>query len=261
MMRDVGIRYEKGKKPSLDEKNHLRQESDKTQLGKISGILNQSNIKFSKEELIVLGQPLLDDPDLYWKSTEDFLRFAVSVAVRRKTISGKCLLELFDEAKPSIMKIVDFSDPSIPFHQITRNTSNRSLTEASSAAIQSVEGEIHARMEQWNVKLLRAVIDLDFVRDVTMKCIHAFETKANELFDDLLDLSRGRSDRYRQRITQKVTEIRNALFVDRCISLLIPVLEAEIVNEIKDEIPAETASLPINEIETFPFATLPCRYE
>jgi hypothetical protein len=62
---------------------------------------------------------------------EDFFRFTAAVLEERGHVSGKSLLQLFQEAKPSIMKINDFSNPSIPFEKIIETIAIRYLNEAS----------------------------------------------------------------------------------------------------------------------------------
>jgi hypothetical protein len=125
MMRDVGVRYPQGQKLNLDEKNALRQECDIRERTKILKTLNAHQVRFSETDLLVLAQPDFEEPDLYWKSIEDLLDFAVAVAAKRRPVSGKTLLELLEEAKSSIMKIVDFSNPSIPFEKRSEFNSDR----------------------------------------------------------------------------------------------------------------------------------------
>jgi hypothetical protein len=73
MMQDIGVRYRKGQTVTLDEKNHLRQEAVVEQRTKIMKKLNTHRVTFSERALLVLAQPEIDEPDLYWKSIEDFL--------------------------------------------------------------------------------------------------------------------------------------------------------------------------------------------
>jgi hypothetical protein len=80
MMRDVGIRVDRGTKPSLTERNQMRQHSDTDQRVRILEVLNRAGILFSDQDLLVLAQPTFDDRDLYWKSIEDFLVFTANVA-------------------------------------------------------------------------------------------------------------------------------------------------------------------------------------
>jgi hypothetical protein len=261
MMREVGIRYPRGKTLTLDQKDQLRQQSDVKQRGMILDVLNRARVAFSEDDLLVLAQPTFDDPDLYWKSINDFLFFAVHVAEKRKPISGKSLLALFGEAKPSIMAITDFSNPSIPFEQIMQNITNRYLKEAQDIAIAAVEPDVRDHMALLNSGSLRAGIDIYFVADAVVRCIRAFEIKAEELFPNALGYSPENTEKYRQSIKENVESISNTLFVKQCISVLIPDLRAEIVKGIVDAIDVELRSVPIENIGVFPFTDLSSRYE
>jgi hypothetical protein len=128
MMRDIGVR---GRNLSLDEQNKMRQAADVTQRQKIIEVLDGAELEFSEENLLVLAQPNFDPPDLYWRSVQDLLVFTADIASTRANISGASLLDLFKEAKPSIMQVQDFSNPSIPFEQILNNII-RPLFDASS---------------------------------------------------------------------------------------------------------------------------------
>jgi hypothetical protein len=261
MMREVGIRYPGGKELTSEEKNQIRQESDCKQRGRILEVLNRARVRFSDHDLLVLAQPMFDEPDLYWKSMNDFLFFAASVAGRRKSISGKSLLALLDEATPSIMMITDFSNPSIPFEQIMQNVTNRYLKEACDIAIANVETDVRDRMRQLNSGCLREGIDICFIGDVVVRCIRAFEIKAEELFPNTLVYSPDNTKRYRESIKENIESMINTLFVKQCISVLIPDLQAEIVKEISDVIDAKLKSVPIANIGAFPFTEFSSHYE
>jgi hypothetical protein len=85
---NVGIRYPRGQKLTLDEKNAMRQESDLNQRTKILEILNAHQVVFSETDLLVLGQPQTEEPDLYWKSIQDFLNFTAVVFLVARSRNG-----------------------------------------------------------------------------------------------------------------------------------------------------------------------------
>jgi hypothetical protein len=261
MMREIGIRYPRGKKLTLDEKDQLRQELDSKEREKILEVLNHMRCTFSERDLLVLAQPTFGDQELYWKSINDFLFFAAAIAGRRKPISGKCLLALFEATKPSIMAISDFSNPSIPFEQIKQTIANRCLKQAHDIALAGVETDIHTYIVQLNIGCLREGIDAYFVGDAVVRSIHVFEEKAEELFPGLLGYSPENTEEYRQSIKMSVESISNTLFVKQCISVLIPDLQTEIMRKIVDAIDAELKLIPIQDIGAFTFADLLFRHE
>jgi hypothetical protein len=261
MMREVGIRLPRGKKLTPDERNDLRQKSDKEQQEKILEVLNRAKVQFSEDDFIVLAQPTFDDPDLYWKSINDFLVFTASIAAKRKPISGKSLLALFEEAKPSIMAIKDFSNPSIPFEEIMKRITIRYLKEAHDLSISGIETVVQDRMIQLNSGCLRGGLDTYFVGDVVVRAIHAFEVKAEELFPNSLGYFPDDTEKYRQSIKESVESISNTLFVKQCISVVLPDLQAEILKGITEAIDAELNPIPIKDIGAFPFTDLSFRHE
>jgi hypothetical protein len=261
MMRDIGIRRERGQELTLDEKNHLRQKCDEEQRTKIMKILNDNLIAFSETDFLVLAQPQFDDSDLYWKSIEDFLNFMLLIAVKRGHISGQALLQLFEEAKPSIMQITDFSNPSIPFSQIMQNITDRYLKEASSTANSGGEEDIKKLLIELKSDNLRRGLDVQFVGDIIVKWISIFEAKSEELFPHLLEYSPEQTEQYRELIRNQIETTSNQLFVKRCIDVLLPEIESEIIEGIKQDIEQEMNEIPVANLGCFPFTTLSSRQE
>jgi septin family protein len=261
MMRDVGIRSPRGQQLTFDQKNCLRQQSDVEQRHKILDILNAQRVSFSDRDLLVLAQPDFEETDLYWKSIEDFLYFVAAIAVDRAQISGQSLLELFEEAKPSIMEVTDFSNPSIPFERIIQHITARYLARASSTAIDDCETEINEWLRQLKNDDLRRGLDVDFVGDMIVRRIRIFEERSEQLFPHLLEYSPEQTQNQRELIKAQVEMISNELFVERCIAVLLPEIEEEIVEGIKHDIATEMNEIPIAELGCFPFTTLSSRQE
>jgi hypothetical protein len=116
MMREVGIRQQRGEKLTLDERNERRKITDLNQRTRILEILNREMINFVEQDFLVLAQPNTNDCELYWKSFEDFLIFTAAIASRKANFTGDSLLKLFDEAKPFLMHITDFQ--ILQFHSM-----------------------------------------------------------------------------------------------------------------------------------------------
>jgi hypothetical protein len=232
MMRDVGVSCPQGRRFSLDEKNALRQQADRRQRQLILEVLNRARLKFCQRDLLVLGQPDFDEPELYWKSMEDFFHFTAAIAEERGHVSGQSLLQLFQEAKPSIMKITDFSNPSIPFEKIIETITIRYLDEASGIVIESGEKQVRERITKSESGSLRRGIDVGFIGDVIRRCIREFETLADELFPHLLTYSPEQTEKHRELIKTRIDESSNRLFVERSIVVLLPEIECEIVEGI-----------------------------
>jgi hypothetical protein len=233
MMREVGVRYPRGKKLTLNEKNTLRQKADIDERTKILGTLNRHNVAFSEDNFLVLAQPEFDEPDLYWKSIEDLILFMGSIAGKRGTISGESLLDLFNEAQPSIMQITDFAKPSIPFDIIIQNITSRYLKEASSTAIEDGKTEIQAGISQLKSAKLRTGLDVQFVGNLIVRCLRVFEEKAEQLFPHLLEYSPEQSENHRILIKNTIEQFSNQLFVQQCITVLVPELAIEIFEEFR----------------------------
>jgi hypothetical protein len=213
MMRDVGIRYPRVQKLTVHQKNCLRQKADEEQRGKIMELLNENHISFSERDFLVLAQPEFDEANLYWESINDFLYFLANIAANRSHVSGNSLLDLLQEAKPSIMQVTDFSNPSIPFNTIVQNIVDRYLKKASSTTIADGENEIKTRIMQLSSAHLRGGLDARFVGDIIAKWIRAFEEKAEQLFPHLLEYSPDQAEEHRELIKNSIEMITNRLFV------------------------------------------------
>jgi hypothetical protein len=227
----------------------------------ILDVLNRARLNFSERDLLVLAQPEFDDAGLYWKSIEDFLHFTAAIAGERSHISGHSLLQLFDKAKPSIMKVKDFSNPSIPFETILQNVTTEYLNNACDFGIERGIIDIQKWLATLNSGDLRRGLDVHFIGDVIVKCTRIFETKAEELFPHLLEYSPEQTRESRESIKTGIETIGNQLFVDLCIAIVVPEIECEIVEKIKQDIGQEINQIPVANLGTFPFATLSFRRE
>jgi hypothetical protein len=261
MMRDAGIHCPKGQKLTLDERNGMRKEADLEQRMKLLEILNDDQIPFSETDVLVLAQPQLEEPNLYWKSIEDFLHFMTVVAAKRSQISGQSLLELFEGAKLSIMQVTDFSDPLMTRDRTMQNITIRYLKEASSTAIKDGEKHIKEWLTQLNGDNLRGGLDIHFVGDTLMRCLSVFEEKAEQLLPHLLEHSPEQTQQYRELIKNRIEMISNQLFVKQCIGGLLPRIKDEIVEEIRQDISKEINEIPVARLGDFPFPSLSSRQE
>jgi hypothetical protein len=256
MMRDVGVSLPAGKTVSLEKKNKCRQEADDKQRQLILDVLNRARLNFSPRDLLVLAQPDLNDPELYWKSIEDFFHFMVAIAGERGPVSGQSLVQLFEEAKPSIMEISDFSNPSIPFERIVLNITVRYLNQASAIVIESGEKEVREWIAMLNSASLRGGLDGHFVRETIVKCVREFEMKGEQLFPHLLEYSPEQTEKHRELIKTRIEEKSDQLFVERSIAIVVPEIECEIMEGMKKDIEREIDQIPIATLGSFPFSKL-----
>jgi hypothetical protein len=261
MMRDVGIRGLRDPQLSLEDKNRARQLSDVKQRTQILEALNKASIKFSERDMLVLGQPSFDEPELYWKSIDDFLTFAAFVASSRARIPGTTLLDLFQQAKPYIMKIQDFEDPSISFDEIIANTARGYLKAATDFALQNSENEISHYVSGLDSQHLRAGQDIKFTISTISRSISAFECRAGELFPSLLDYSDVETEKCRHSIRPTIQAIYERLFIARSLLVVVPELHSEIVGTIRNEIELELTKVTVPEIGVYTFSDLSRRYE
>jgi GTPase SAR1 family protein len=261
MIRDVGVRLPRGQVLSLDEQNVLRQSADVELRRKILTVLNQACVRFSEHEMLVLAQPAFDEPPLYWKSIEDFCTFCATIASERRSIPGETLLQLFDEAKPSIMQISDFANPSVPFETIMRNIACRYLAAGRAAAFANVVPDISEYLRHLGSAKLRDGLDVEFVAGTIRKCLADFEKHAERLLPNVLEYAPDDTDNCRIEISHSVQQSCDRLFVGHCLAILVPEIEIEIVEQIKNGIAREMEAIPIRDIGVFSFTDLSTRYE
>jgi hypothetical protein len=218
-------------------------------------------IQLSEEDLLVLAQPTMRQPDLYWKSIEDFLIFTASIASRKSNFSGESLLRLFDEAKPFLMQIQDFSNPSIPFQKIMRNVVIRYLSDARSAAIKNAEIKINQEISKFTITVLRAGLIVNFISDHVKNCSHDFKLKAQQSFPYVLKYLPTETTKQLTDLQNSIQLICNQSFVKQCFIRLIPQIQNEIVETIKREIAANLNEIDIADMGAFNFTTLSTQFE
>jgi hypothetical protein len=214
---------------------------------------------FSDQDLLVLAQPTFDDSDLYWKSIEDFLLFTANVASIRARIPGKTLLELFAAAKPAIMSVRDFSNPSIPFEEILGNMTNRYCSEAGLGAITQAESEMREIISGFDADRLREGLNPELIARVLNTCLRNFEDRAQELFPHLLDFEAAVDQR--SKIQLRLQRFSDDAFVERCLVVLGPVLCEEALRDVQMSIAGEMDRLSVAEVGAFPFSELCARFQ
>jgi hypothetical protein len=245
----------------LDEQNEKRKIVDLNQRTKILEILNQGTENFSEQDHLVLAQPSTSDPELYWKSFGEFLFFTAEIAARKANFSGDSLLKLFDEAKPFLLKITDFSNPSIPFDQIMHNVVTRDLTEARLAATKLAEMKIREQISGFSNTILRNGLTKEFVDDRISNCLNDFILKSQEAFPHILNYLPNETEKHRQELRNVIQTTCNQLFVKQCFAKLLPQIQFEAFETIKENIPNEMKAINIANVGVFNFTSLSTQYE
>jgi hypothetical protein len=267
METEVGVPT-RGKKLNLDESDQLRKEADLKERKAVLNVLNQQTTEFSAKDLLVLAQPELPAGSeggnagaLYWRSIQDLVGFLAVIAARRERFSGQSLLELFDEAKPSIREIKDFGNLSIRFEDIMARITIRYLSEASSAALEAGRKRISGTIASLNENALRAGMDMNFVGDETNNCLIDFATRARESLPNLLECLPEETTKNETAIQKEIKRLCDERFVERCFAILIPKLATKTLEQIRDEIDVEIKGIPIEHLPAVTFAQLSARYE
>jgi hypothetical protein len=262
MMREIGVPTERGRKQSLEELNQKRKNSDGEHRTKIIRLLEEANVHCTTETLLVLAQPqLYRQTDLYWKSIEDYLKFAAAIASLRDNIAGSSLIDLFMEAKPLIMQIEDFANPSLPFEQVLKKVANGYLEAAHKYVIDTIDHEIGEQIDQINSVELREGLQVNFVAKQIESAMSRFEQTAEKSLPHLLDYAPDQTRTFQERIQNDVRTICNRRFLERCLAILVPEMQAEVIDQAKIEIQAEMEKLSISDVGLFSFTKLSARYE
>jgi hypothetical protein len=260
MMRAVGVEAPEGEHPSLEEMNEIRRRVDDEQRQIILGYLNRASINFSQDDFLVLSQPDVDEVDLYWKSMNDFLIFAASIASARARIPGQVLLNLFNQVKPSILAVRDFEDPSIPFQQILATIACQYLGDATDFALGILGDAIWGHMATLNGDDLRMGPSPGFVVEMVRTCEERFEAKAEQLLPHLLEYSLEDTKAFRNRIMTAVQEAYHDVFMARYVHEVLPELQGAILDEIDAMIKAEVSEVSLPDLGAYQFTPLAERY-
>jgi hypothetical protein len=262
MMREIGVPSEKGRKQSIEELDEKRKHSDDEQRVKIIHLLDEANVHCTPETLLVLAQPqLYRQTELYWKSIQDFLKFAAIIASLRENITGSSLIDLFMEAKPLIMQVEDFANPSLPFDQVLDKITNDYLETAYNHAIHIVDDKIGKLIDIINSIELRNGLHVDFIAKQIEFAMHLFKETAERRLPHLLDYAPAKTHAFQERVKNDVQTSCNNRFLERCSAVLLPELQIEIIEQAKVEIQAEIEKLTPLEVAVFSFTKLSNQYE
>jgi hypothetical protein len=142
---------------------------DVNQHANIRAVLNKAKVRFPEKDLLFLDRPEFDQAQLDEISTRGFVFFIASIASARANISGESLLALFNEARPSIMQIHDFSHPPIASQQDMQSIVVRYLKTASVTVLADAKPEIGQHVRGRNNARLRAGRDISFIADKSGK--------------------------------------------------------------------------------------------
>jgi hypothetical protein len=260
MMRDVGLDIDAG--ADFSEKDDLRRAADSENRTNIRNVLNDKRIPFTEHTSLVLAQPERDlDPDLYWKSIEDFLIFVKKIADARSAIPGHVLCDLFDEAKPHIMQINDFNNPTIPFESILMNYVTRQLNMAQSFAIADISAIVRSEIGLWPADRLRQGVPADFLQRQIRETQAKFTKKANELYPHVADLYSAKAREVEDTIDLIVKQSCDTAFVDACAQMLVPECLASVVKDVEAEIQMEMDRLATENVSAYGFAHTTWRFQ
>jgi hypothetical protein len=261
MIPEVGIRLERDAELSPAEMDTLRRKRDAEVRERVINDINTAKLKFSERDSLVLAQPRFKMPDLYWKSIEDLLIFAASVASSRAKISGENLLSLFEEVKPRILAISDFQQASIPIDQIIANMTRQYLKAAVDSTLEKLDSELDKHISKLDDRCLRLGRDLRFVTNLTRTLTQAFEAKADEFWPHLLEYSAIETRNSQQLIASRVQESYKSRFIQKCVQIVLPHLQTEIADKVTEKIEAEGAQIPLPDVGLYSFAGLSTRGE
>jgi hypothetical protein len=135
------------------------------------------------------------------------------------------------------------------------------LTQACTAATQTVERDFNQQLLSLTAAQLRHGVNIRFVGETINKCIANFETKALALFPHVLEYSPQKTEDCRKAIQNTVKSCYDRLFLKRCIDIALPELETKVVDEINREIDNEMSRVQTSDIGVFSFTHLSVRYE
>jgi hypothetical protein len=88
-----------------------------------------------------------------------------------------------------------------------------------------------------------------------------FEKRAEQLFPHVLEYAPDDTVQHKKEISDSVQHLCNQLFIDQCLTVLLPNIQTEIVEHVKNEIAYEIQAIPIDDLGVFSFTDLSIRYE
>jgi hypothetical protein len=111
MQRDVGVDCDG--MTSLDDRDKRRLSEDNYWCEKFLEEFRRKHVLFGEGELQVLLQPDFSDPELYWKSMNDFISYVHAIASKRRIVTSMELLARFDTVKNQIKAVDRMEIPDV----------------------------------------------------------------------------------------------------------------------------------------------------
>jgi hypothetical protein len=227
-------------------------------------MLNKGNMKFSTNNLKFFAQPFVHQPELYWKSYDDFLIFVQLIANNRRIFPGEKLLELFNEALPHIMAIENFEDANLPFETITQGVADRYLRPALEHAGSFMNKVVYQPFLQMTPEELLKSFCTEQYGPMIKFIQKAFQEKLQAIVwvQDLLVFCSKQIDEYDRIMATAVEEAAKTAYQNACCAALLPFLREKEWTELKREIEAVSESgIPVEVIGFYSFADLSGRYQ
>jgi hypothetical protein len=197
-----------------------------------------------------VNQPSTTRLELYWESIRDVLRFARSIANRRRPFSAENLLDLFNQAKPSIMEVEDFENPSIPFQKIFMSLVYNYLRQAVTDSL----GLLKAYVENPISGMSRAEVsrypNLPLIKEAIGQIKAEFRLRAVRKHPDILKLLPQQTRDCEKSIKTRVKDVARDATLSRCADFLGEI-RCECVTVLESEIDEDVKKLSSNQMSGF----------
>jgi hypothetical protein len=251
LQRDVGVR----KIPSLKDQESARQTADRDWCEKCRALLSQKNLHFVGDELKVLCQPTFDQPELYWNSICDVIRYMCTIADRRDKTSARNLTDIFNSTKPHIMKVQDFEKPDIPFEKIFKDVADQYLNEASNYAMEFSEKLVSEPISRLSEEELKLWPDISLIDEAKIAIVKLFKDKMTQMHSRILEYYPGGGEICERSLKESVDVTAREQVDIVCWGILCQKSKA-IFGEVELAVRAEIESISDSEVNSFSFSGL-----
>jgi hypothetical protein len=159
-----------------------------------------------------------------------------------------------------VMTVTDFSNPGIPFNQLMESVAVQYLSKASDTVIQALVPKVAAYLAGQSNEALRNGLNVKWVVDTTFSVTHAFEEEADKLLPCVLAYAPQKTKTYCEEIKKAAESICAQKFIERCVAVLLPDIQNNVLQKTKAAIDAEMTDLPVEHVGAFKFIYLSDRH-
>jgi hypothetical protein len=216
MERSVGVAVDEGVSDGSAEYERQRKAQDESRGKEVHRWLTQYNVLCPLGNFLSLVRPDFEEPNGYWASIGDLLRFFQNIGSRTLMVPGTGLAEIFDHTA-TIVSWPGLSDPS--YDQVFRQIVDDGFRKAKQAIIPMFDVYIASPITAMTIDQLTHFDHPNFTSTRTTTVIDRFRAKCEQIYPRSATTF---SQIYEQGIRDEAGTIVIEVYFERCFTVVFP---------------------------------------